>query len=137
MTNPISIKGVQTSEAGLQAWAVRLTANASADWLAVIPVWTSFASVTSNTVTHIIVLPPPVLGNVLYIKEVWTTGFEIKPNAYTNYINGTVCTPAKTLAMAGNTGVAVFVCVVGGSAGKWLQYRLDDDGTLDSGGTPD
>jgi len=39
--------------------------------------------------------------------------------------------------MAGNTGVAVFVCVVGGSAGKWLQYRLDDDGTLDSGGTPD
>jgi hypothetical protein len=41
------------------------------------------------------------------------------------------------LAMAANTWVAVFVCVVGWAAWKWVQYWIDDDGTIDSGWTPD
>lgn len=134
VTGTSVLTGAVTATAGIQAGAVAITAWETA---VAIPAGTTFASVTSANVAHIVKLPTPVLWNILYIKEVGTNGFEIMPQANTQYINGTLCDVAKSLAMAWNTWVAVFVCVVGGTAWKWVQYWIDDDGTIDAGGTPD
>jgi hypothetical protein len=78
-----------------------------------------------------------VLWNILYIKEVGANGFEIMPQANTQYINGTLCDVAKSLAIANGAWIPVFVCTVWGANWKWVQYYIDDDGTIDAGGTPD
>ena len=132
-----TLTGAVTATRGVQSSAVAVEATETWATTGIIPAGTTFASVTSGNVAHIVKLPTPVLWNILYIKEVGANGFEIMPQANTQYINGTLCDVAKSLAMAGNTGVAVFVCVVGGTAWKWVQYWIDDDGTIDSGGTPD
>jgi hypothetical protein len=120
---------------GVQPTAVAVTATAT-NW-APIPAGSTFVSVTSSNIAHIVDLPTPVLWNIIYIKEVGTTGFELAPAANTQFINGTECTVAKSLLIAGGTGVVVCVCVVWWAAWKWTIYYLDDDGTVDAGWTPD
>lgn len=134
VTGTSTLTGAVTATRWVQSSAVAVTAGETA---VAIPAWTTFASVTSANVAHIVKLPTPVLWNVLYIKEVGTNGFEIMPQANTQYINWTLCDVAKSLAMAANTWVAVFICTVWGAAGKWVQYWIDDDGTIDAGWTPD
>jgi len=134
VTGTSTLTGAVTATRWVQSSAVAVTAGETA---VAIPAWTTFASVTSANAAHIVKLPTPVLWNVLYIKEVGANGFEIMPQANTQYINWTLCDVAKSLAMAANTWVAVFICTVWGAAGKWVQYWIDDDGTIDAGWTPD
>jgi len=134
VTGTSTLTGAVTATRWVQSSAVAVTAGETA---VAIPAWTTFASVTSANVAHIVKLPTPVLWNVLYIKEVGANGFEIMPQANTQYINWTLCDVAKSLAMAADTGVAVFVCVLGWAAGKRVQYWIDDDGSIDAGWTPD
>lgn len=118
---------VQSSAVAITAWE---TATA-------IPAWATFVSVTSANAAHIVKLPTPVLWNIIYVKEVGATWFEIAPAANTQYINGTLCDVAKSLTIANWAWVAVFICTVWWAAGKWVQYYIDDDWTIDAGWTPD
>ena len=122
---------------GVQSNAVKVTAGAVELASARIPEWASFVSVTSAAATSWIKLPVPVLGNILYIQEESATGFELRPEAVTQYINGTLCDANKELACASGVWTLVMICTVGWSAGKWTQFFLDEDGSLDAGWTPD
>lgn len=126
-----------TASVGVQSSAVARTATADGTGTGTIAAGTSFVSVTSDNADKIIKLPTPVLWNIIYIKEASTVGFEVRPAAETQFINGTECSSGKELAIANGAGIAVFVCTVAGTAGKWVQYYIDDDGTIDAGGTPD
>lgn len=137
MKSPLNADVINAT-VGVQSAAVRVTATAAGYTTGVIPAGASFVSVSAGgSANNIVRLPYPVLGNVIKLKEDGTTGFEVRPQAATQYINGTLCDSNKELACANGTGVAVFTCTVGGTAGKWVQYWIDDDGTIDAGGTPD
>ena len=135
-TDTTTVNWTLTANNWIQAAAYDAIATSTWATTGIIPAGTTFASVTTANIAYIVVLPTPVLWNIIYIKEVGTTWFEIKPQANTQFINWTECTVAKTLAMAWSTWVAVFTCVVGWAAGKWVQYRIDDDGSIDAGWTP-
>jgi hypothetical protein len=99
-----------TASVWVQSTAVAITAAATNG--TPIPSWSTFVSVTSGNAAHIVDLPTPVLWNIIYVKEVWTTWFEIAPAANTQFINGTECTWTKSLAIANWAWIAVFMCTV-------------------------
>jgi len=122
--------------ASIQPSVYAATATTNADGTGIIPAGTSFVSVTSSADTKGIKLPTPVLWNIMYVKEVGANGYYVIPEATTQFINGTEVTGAKKLACAANTGIAVFMCVIAWATGKWIQYFIDDDGSVDTGATP-
>lgn len=135
VTGTSTLTGAVTATAGIQAGAVAVTAVATTG--AAIPAWSTFVSVTSDNADKIVKLPTPVLWNIIYIQEASAVGFEVRPAAETQFINGTECSSGKELAMAAGVWTWVFICTVGWAAGKWTQYFIDEDGTIDAGWTPD
>jgi len=123
-----------TFVAGQQSSAVALTAAATNGTAT--PAGTTFVDVTSDSADKIIDLPTPVLGNIVYYMESSAVGYELAPQADTQYINNTLCSSAKELAIAAGS-LIVAVCVVGGAAGKWYVAKITNDGDWAAGGTPD
>jgi len=122
----MEIGGNLTVSLGIQALAKTRTANADADGTSVIPAGTSFVSVTSSDAAHIIVLPPPVLGNIVYLAETATTGYELRSSAPgTIGINGGTGTNAES-AIAGSITYIRCVCV---SSTSWIANQFAADGT--------
>jgi len=130
----LGVTGAATFTAGVQASAVALSTAATNGTAT--PAGTTFVSVTSGGANEIIDLPTPVLGNVVYYMETGSTGYELAPQADTQYINNTLCSSAKELAIAGGELIRA-VCVVGGSAGKWYVTQIPNTGTPTGAGTPD
>lgn len=121
---------------GIQASAVARTANASAGaGTSQVAAGESFIDVTSAGANNIIVLPVPVLGDMIHMKANGATNFEIRTQANTQYINGTQTSgDEELLATAANDMVAV--CTLGGASGKWIIYQISGNGTITAGGTP-
>lgn len=136
VTWPVVFSGAVTSAVWVQNTAVDVIATVAWATTGIIPAGSSFVSVTSANSAHIVKLPTPVLWNIIYIKETTTAGFNVIPAATTQFINGTEVTGAKVLAAADGVWTLVFLCTVAGAAGKWVQYFIDDDGTIDAGATP-
>ena len=62
-------------------------------------------------------------------------GYELAPQANTQYINNTLCDGTKSMAVAAAKLVRA-VCIIGGAAGKWYASIVNNDGTVSGGGTP-
>lgn len=131
-----TVNGALTATIWVQSTAVARTATTDGLTTGIIPAGATFIDVTSSGNTKIISLPTPVLGNIIYMQENAGNAFNVIPAARTQYINGTLVDGSKKLAIAGGAGTAVFTCTVGWANGKWTQYYIDDDGTIDAGGTP-
>lgn len=127
-----SFTGAATFTAGQQSSAVAKTASTSG---VATPAGTTFVDVTSNNAAHIVDLPTPVLGNVVYYMENTSAGYELAPQANTQFINNTACTGTKSLAVAA-ASLVVAVCIVGGANGKWYVGYIGNDGNWNAGGTP-
>ena len=130
----LGVTGAATFTAGQQSLAVTLAAVATNG--VATPAGTTFVNVTSDGADKIIDLPTPVLGNVVYYMESTATGYELAPQADTQYINNTLCGSAKELAVAAAKLVRA-VCIIGGASGKWYVSLVNNDGTVSGGGTPD
>ena len=122
---------------GIQASAVAREANASAGaGTSQIAAGESFINVTAGGADRIVVLPVPVLGDIIYMKANAAQAYEIRTQANTQYINGTQTSGDEELAAAAaNTMIAV--CTLGGASGKWIIYQISANGTQTAGGTPD
>jgi len=130
----LAVTGATTFTAGQQSSAVALTAAATNGTAT--PAGTTFVDVTSTGANNIIDLPTPVLGNVVYYMESSAVGYELAPQADTQYINNTLCSSAKELAIAAGELIRA-VCVVGGASGKWYVTQIPNTGTPTGAGTPD
>jgi hypothetical protein len=112
-----------TASTGVQTAAVAATATADGTGTGTIAAGTSFVTVTSAGANNIIILPAPVVGNVIYLMN-GGTGYEIRSSA-----------PA-TIALNGGTGVNaesavgadVLVKLVCTSATTWVGSTFSTAG---------
>lgn len=118
----IVAEGAITAGAGVQATAVAVTATADGLTTGIIPAGASYVTVTSANANHIVALPAPVVGNVIWIN-VGATGFELRSSApATIAINGGAEAEAESAIAANSTVLAI--CI---SATAWKAIFLDAD----------
>tara|TARA_B110000858_G_scaffold55465_1_gene64446 strand:+ start:51 stop:536 length:486 start_codon:yes stop_codon:yes gene_type:complete len=111
--------------AGTQAAAVAVVATVAGDGTGAIPAGTSVASITCSGATKIVTLPAPVIGNIIYLIETATTGYELRSSAPgTIGINGGTGSNVES-AVAGAITYTRCVCV---SATNWICNTFDADG---------
>lgn len=127
--------GMVRIEDGLQVGEFAMTANTGGDGTAIIPAGTTFINVTCGTAAHIIRLPVPVLGNIIYLKANSSTDFQLGTQATTQKINTTTCTTGLELTCA-DESLIIAVCIVAGSSGEWIVTSITDAGVVTNGGTP-
>jgi len=121
----LAVVGAQTNTVGIQSAAVARTATSDGLTTAIIADGTTFVSVTSASANNIIVLPAPTPGNVVYISEALTTGYELRSSApATVAINGGSGANVES-AIAGAITYIRCVCV---SATLWICNQFDADG---------
>ena len=120
--NDLTVDGTATFTGGAQSAAVAVTATADGTGTGTIPAGSSYVTVTSANANHIVTLPAPVVGNVLWIN-VGATGFELRSSApATISINGGAEADAESAIAANSTVLAI--CI---SATAWKAIFLDAD----------
>lgn len=129
--NNMEIKGNLTATLGIQALAKTRTANADGDDTSVIPAGTSFVSVTSTNADHVIVLPPPVIGNSIVI-HVGGNGYELQTSSPGSLTLNNVSGVGTELAVAANVVIRC-TCV---STTAWIAEKISNVGAPAGGGTP-
>jgi hypothetical protein len=114
-----------TFTAGSQNSAVARTATETGAGTGTIAAGTSFVTVTCDTATKIIVLPAPVVGNIVWLYAPGTTGFELRSNTpATVAINGGTDTNGES-AIAAKSLVRM-VCT---SSTTWVGSQFTAAGT--------
>lgn len=114
-----------TFTAGSQNSSVARTATETGATTGTIAAGTSFVTVTVTNADHIVVLPPPVVGNVIWINNPGTTGFELRTSApQTIAINGGTQTDAESAIAA-----ATLVRMVCTSSTTWIGSQFTAAGT--------
>jgi len=95
-------------------------------------------TVTSAAADDVIVLPTPVLGDVIMMKATASTDFEVQPHANTAFINGTECTgtPPKEIIVTAED-VTFAICTKAGATGTWVTFSVTSAGVVTNGVTPD
>jgi hypothetical protein len=103
------------------------TAVTATDAGAAIPAGTSVALVNADgDANHIVILPAPVVGNIIHIIENGTTGYELRTTDPTSIaINGGTASGGES-AIAGATTYIRCVCV---SSTAWISTQFAADGT--------
>ena len=125
-TGAATFSSTVTVTTGLQNAAVARTATADGTGTGLIADGTSFVSLTVTNANHWVTLPTPTPGNVVWISELGTTGFEVRTSApATVGINGGTASNAES-AIAGTAVLVRFVCV---SATNWVGTQWIKDGT--------
>lgn len=120
-----SIAGTLTVTGGVQSSAVARTATSDGLTTGIIAAGTSVVTLTSGNAAHIVALPAPVIGNIIYIIETGTTGYELRSSApATIGINGGTASGGES-AVAGAITYIKCVCV---SATNWVCSQYDADG---------
>jgi len=120
-----TLTGAVTATAGMQAAAVAVVATADGTGTGTIPAGTSVASVACGAAARIVILPAPVIGNIIYLIETATTGYELRSSApATIGINGGTASAGES-AVAGAITYTRCVCV---SATNWICNTFDADG---------
>ncbi len=112
---------------GVQAASTARTATDDGTGLGTIADGTSFVTVNADSdADHIIILPTPTPGTVVYLTENGSTGYELRSNDPANVaINGGSGANAES-AIGGSTELVRCVCV---SATKWIATQFAADGT--------
>lgn len=119
-----TVGNAATFTTGSQNSAVARTATADGTGTGTIAAGTSFVSVTSGNAAHIIVLPAPVVGNVIMLMN-GGTGYELRTSAPVSIaINGGSGSNAES-AVSANTLVKC-VCT---SSTTWVANTFAADGT--------
>lgn len=122
--NATTFSSAATFSAGSQNSAVARTATSDGSGTGTIAAGTSFVSVTSGNANHIIILPAPVVGNVIMLMN-GATGYELRTSTPASIaINGGSGSNAES-AVAANTLVKC-VCT---SSTTWVANTFAADGT--------
>ena len=123
----MSTTGMVTVAGGVQTTAVSRTATDDGSGTGTIAAGTSFVSVDADSdANHILILPAPVVGNVIYISETGTTGYELRSsNPSSIGINGGTGSNAES-AVAGAVTYIKCVCV---SSTSWICSQYVANGT--------
>jgi len=126
LASTLAVTGAQTNTLGQQNAAVTHVATDDGTGTGTIAAGTSVVSVNADSdANHIIILPAPVIGNVIRLIETATTGYELRTSApATIGINGGTATNGES-AVAGAITVTQCVCV---SATNWICNTFDADG---------
>lgn len=121
-----SITGAVTIATGIQSTAVARTATDDGSGNGTIAAGTSVVLVDADSdANHIIILPAPVVGNIITIIENGTTGYELRTsNPASIGINGGTGSGAES-AIAGAITYIRCVCV---SSTSWIATQFDADG---------
>jgi ethanolamine utilization microcompartment shell protein EutS len=121
-----SATGQMTSTLGMQSLAVARTATDDGSGDGTIAAGTSFVSVNADSdANHILILPAPVVGNIIYIAETASTGYELRSsNPASIGINGGTGSNVES-AIAGAITYIKCVCV---SSTSWICSQYDADG---------
>jgi hypothetical protein len=119
----LALAGALTATGGIQSGATALTAT---DAGVAIPAGTAVASINADgDANHIVILPAPVVGNIINIIETATTGYELRSsNPEEIGINGGTADGAES-AIAGAITYIKCVCV---SDSSWICSQYDADG---------
>lgn len=126
-TGGITLTGAVTFATGAQSGTVAMTAqNDHTDPGALIAAGSSFVIVTSTTATYKILLPTPVVGNVIWLY-VGANGFQLRTGTDTTSIgiNGGGTGINKGSAISATTLVRM-VCT---SSTTWIGTQFSSDGT--------
>lgn len=112
-----------TSTGGVQSAATALTATDSG---IAIPAGTAVALINADSdANHIVILPVPVVGNIINIIETATTGYELRSSTPASIgINGGTASNGES-AIAGAITYIKCVCV---SSTSWICSQYDADG---------
>ena len=119
----IALTGAVTAVTGVQSSATAVTAT---DAGAAIPAGTAVALVNADSdANHIVILPAPVVGNIIHIIENGTTGYELRTSTPASIgINGGTASNGES-AIAGAITYIRCVCV---SSTSWIATQFDADG---------
>ena len=112
-----------TADGGIQSGATALTAT---DAGVAIPAGTAVALINADgDADHIVILPAPVVGNIINIIETATTGYELRSSTPASIgINGGTASNGES-AIAGAITYIKCVCV---SSTSWICSQYDADG---------
>ena len=118
--------GQCTVALGVQCTAVAHTATDDGTGTGTIAAGTSVVSVNANSdANHIIILPAPVVGNIIHLIETSTTGYELRSSTPASIgINGGTASNGES-AIAGAITYIKCVCV---SSTNWICSQFDADG---------
>jgi hypothetical protein len=118
----IAITGSVTAP-NIQSPATALTAT---DAGVTIPAGTAVALINADSdANHIVILPAPVVGNIIHIIETATTGYELRSSTPASIaINGGTASNGES-AIAGAITYIRCVCV---SSTSWIATQFDADG---------
>ena len=124
--------GVVTFAQGQQSSAVAVTATSDGLTTGVIPAGATYVTVTSAGANNIVLLPPPVIGTVVWIN-VGANGCEVRAGSATGTdASDTIAIGANTpsagheSALAANM-TALCICT---SATAWIGLDIASDNTL-------
>jgi hypothetical protein len=125
VTGDSTLTGAVTATAGVQSAAVAIVATADGTGTGTIPAGTSVASIVCGAAARIVILPAPVIGNIIHLIETATTGYELRTSAPASIgINGGTASNGES-AVPGATTYTRCVCV---SATNWICNTFDADG---------
>ena len=122
----IQASGSIVSSAGIQSRAVNITATDNGSGSAQISPDTSVALINADSdANHIVVLPQPIIGNIIHLIENGTTGYELRTsNPAVIGINGGTANNAES-AIA---GAITYVKCVAVSNSNYICSQFDADG---------
>ena len=113
--------------AKIQSPTTAVTATDDGSGTGTIPAGTAVALVNADSdANHIVILPAPVVGNIITIIESGTTGYELRTSTPASIgINGGTASNGES-AIAGATTYIRCVCV---SSTSWIATQFAADGT--------
>ena len=122
----LALTGAVTVATGIQSTAIARTATDDGTGDGTIAAGTSVVLVDADSdADHIIILPAPVVGNIITIIENGTTGYELRSSTPGSIgINGGTGSGAES-AIAGAITYIRCVCV---SSTSWIATQFDADG---------
>ena len=124
-TGAATFSSTVNCEVGIQNAAVARTATADGTTTGTIADGTSHVTVTSGGVNTIIILPTPTPGNIVYLSEAGTTGYEIRSSTPASIaINGGTASNGESAV----DGAVTYVKCVCTSATSWICSQYDADG---------
>ena len=132
ITGTCGISGATTFTTGAQSSSVAVTATSNGSGTGTIVSGTSFVTVSSTNDSHIVVLPAPVVGNIIHIINPTSKKYELKSNEPATVKINTVA--SKQLSIAGNNTLIRCICT---SSTTWIVTKFDTEGASTKGGQPD
>ena len=128
----LEVDGVAVFANGQQSTAVAVTATSDGLTTGIIPTGATYVSVTSGNAAHIVLLPPPTTGTVVWVN-VSANGCEVRAGSTTGTdasatisIGANSASGGHETALAANM-TALFVCT---SATTWVGMTIASNNAI-------